>query len=356
MRELKILSIPEQIAGYMREELENGRWNGQLPGRYELARQLGVGITSMEEALRQLERDGVLEKRGVGRMRRVAAPGKVGKTRSLRMKLLLYDSTDRGLPDEIELLARLREAGHIADYAPKSMHDLGMRAEKVARFVQKNPVDAWVVSSGSREILEWFSGQSVPAFAYYGRFNGLPIAAASAQKTTALESALQRMVELGHRRIVMLARAERRKPEPGLFERHFLSQMAALGLQTGTYNLPDWDDHPAGLRACLDSLFRHTPPTAMIICEMQIFQAVQQYLARRGSSIPEHVSVLCTYPDLTFEWCDPAISHISWGSRLVVRRIVGWANNVARGKTDLRQTFVPSEFIEGGTIGPAKGQ
>jgi DNA-binding LacI/PurR family transcriptional regulator len=269
------------------------------------------------------------------------------------VKILLYESIDRGLPDEIELLARLREAGHAADFAPKSMHDLGMRVEKVARFVEKHPADAWVISAGSREILEWFSSQSVPAFANYGRFTGLPIAATTAQKTTALESALHRMVELGHRRIVLLARGERRKPEPGLFERHFLSQMAALGLPTGSYNLPDWNDHPVGLRACLDSLFRHTPPTALIVAEMQIFQAVQQYLARRGILIPERVSVLCTYPDLSFAWCHPAISHIRWDHRQVIQRVLKWAHHVACGKADRRQTQIKAEFVEGGTIGPA---
>jgi DNA-binding LacI/PurR family transcriptional regulator len=351
---LKILSIPEQIANYVQDELAKGRWSGELPGRFELAKQLGVGITSMEAALRQLERDRVLASQGCGRMRRIVAPGKAGKTRSLNVKVLLYESTDRGLPDEIELLARLREAGHVADHAPKSMHDLGMRVEKVARFVRKNPADAWVVSSGSREIVEWFSNQSTPAFANYGRFSGLRIAAASARKLPALATALHRMVELGHRNIVMLAREERRKPAPGFFEKSFLTELEALGLQTGPYNLPHWDDHPAGLRICLDSLFQHTPPTALIIGEIQVFQAVQQYLARRGISIPERVSLLCTFPDLTFEWCDPVISHINWASHLVIRRIVGWANNVAKGKADLRQTFTQADFINGGTIRTAK--
>ena len=350
--ELKILSIPEQIAAYLRGELANGRWSGQLPGRHELAKQLGVGITSTEAALKLLERDGVLVWPGAGRMRRILVPQESGKRRSLRVKILLYENNDRGLPDEIELLARLREAGHAADFAPKSMHDLGMRVEKVARLVEKHPADAWVVSAGSREILEWFSSQSIPAFANYGRSTGLPMAAASALKTPALESALGRMVELGHRRIVMLARVERRKPTPGVFEQHFLGQLAAMGLQTGNYNLPDWDDHPAGLRARLDSLFQHTPPTALIIGEMQIFQAVQQYLARRSLQVPEQVSVLCTFADLSFAWCEPAISHIHWDSHPLVQRVLRWARNVACGKPDIRQAVIKAVFAEGGTIGP----
>jgi hypothetical protein len=38
----------------------------------------------------------------------------------------------------------------------------------------------------------------------------------------------------------------------------------------------------------------------------------------------------------------------------VVRRVVRWADNVARGKEDRRQTLTKMEFIEGGTIGPVQ--
>ena len=37
------------------------------------------------------------------------------------------------------------------------------------------------------------------------------------------------------------------------------------------------------------------------------------------------------------------------------RRIVRWADNVARGKDDRRQTLTKAEFVEGGTIGPVPG-
>jgi len=32
-----------------------------------------------------------------------------------------------------------------------------------------------------------------------------------------------------------------------------------------------------------------------------------------------------------------------------------WADNVAHGKDDRRQTFTKAEFIEGGTVGPVPG-
>ena len=37
------------------------------------------------------------------------------------------------------------------------------------------------------------------------------------------------------------------------------------GIRTGRYNLPDWPGNPDGLCQKLDSMFRHTPPTALIV-------------------------------------------------------------------------------------------
>jgi len=40
----------------------------------------------------------------------------------------------------------------------------------------------------------------------------------------------------------------------------------------------------------------------------------------------------------------------------VVRRVVRWAANVANGHPDTRQTLTKAEFVEGGTIGPARSR
>jgi hypothetical protein len=34
--------------------------------------------------------------------------------------------------------------------------------------------------------------------------------------------------------------------------------------------------------------------------------------------------------------------------------VVQWAENVANGREDRRETLIRSEFVEGGTIGPAR--
>lgn len=314
---------------------------------------LGVGRNTIKAALRQLEEEGLLVGKGAGHQRRIELP-KNHKRTALRIRILHYDGIDRASPENVELLARLQEAGFAVSFANKSLKDLGMQVARVARFVADQPADAWVVSAGSHEVLEWFASQPVPAIAMFGVFSALPIAAACPRKTPEMVAAVRQLVSLGHRRIVMLAHKERRKPHLGIFERNFLNELEAQGLPTGAYNLPDWEDSSAGLGACLESLFQHTPPSALIIGDAPLFMRVQQFLARRGLMVPERVSLLCTDSDPGFAWCDPAISHIRWDYRPVVRRVLRWADNVANGREDKRQTLFEAEFVEGRTIGPAK--
>ena len=269
------------------------------------------------------------------------------------MRILLYESVDAKKHYLLDTQERLLDAGHVAGFASKSLLDLRADRQRVADFVQRSRADAWVISSGSREILTWCEEQPFPVFALAGRRRGIPIAGIGPNKEPALRKAVRRLLDLGHRRIVMLAREIRRKPEPGKFEKVFLDELEQQGIPIGEYNLPNWEESPDGFSKCLDSLFNRTPPTALIIQEMPTFIAAQQHLAQRGILAPRDVSLICDDPDPAFAWCKPTVAHLSWNSSQWASRIVRWANNVARGKTDRRQTFTETVFVEGGTIGPA---
>ena len=79
-----------------------------------------------------------------------------------------------------------------------------------------------------------------------------------------------------------------------------------------------------------------------------------QHFTERGIKVPRDISLVCMDADPAFAWCQPSISHLSWDFDPIVRRVVRWADNVARGKDDRRASTTLAEFIEGGTIGPAK--
>jgi DNA-binding LacI/PurR family transcriptional regulator/DNA-binding transcriptional regulator YhcF (GntR family) len=354
MSTLRILTMSEQIAVRLREELARGRWSGTMPGRAGLARQLGVGITSMEEALRQLEREGLLANRGAGRMRRIIESNSNTVRRRLRIAVLTHERAAMGEGYMAELIHHLGEAGHEAFFTRNSLLDLGFNLRRIARLVEEIEADAWIVCSASREVTEWFAAQPKPAFSLFGRRRGVPIASVGPDKSPAYAAATRRLIEHGHQRIVLLVRPDRRLPVPGTPERAFLAELAAHGIMPGPYHLPDWDEGIDGFQTQLEKLFHVTPPTALIVDEMMLFVATQQFLARKRLRVPEEVSLVILESDSAFEWCRPSVAHIRWGRPPVLRRVVGWANNIARGKKDLRETLTRAEFIDGGTIGPAR--
>ena len=323
-----------------------------MPGVGWLAKELGVNRKTVEAALRQLEHEGLLAGQGAGR-RRLIVPLGEKPARPMRVAIFPYDAADRALAYMVELQHALVEAGHTTVLVAKSLVELGMEPARIARLVKRTEADAWVVQAGSREVLEWFSAQPMPAFGLFGRREGISIAGAGLATLTAFASATRQLIALGHRRIVMLCRSERRKPCPGISERIVLDELAAHGIATSDYNLPDWEETPDGFEALLSSLFRVTPPTALILGEGLFFLATQQFLARRGLRVPGQVSLVCVDSDPSFAWCKPTIAHMHWDAAPVVRRIVRWAATVSQGRSDLKQTNAPAEFIPGGTLGPA---
>ena len=253
----------------------------------------------------------------------------------------------------IELRRLLEEAGHPTFTPELTLDELGMDPKRVASFVEKTEADAWIVTAGSREILEWFSSQPRPALALFGRYAGFPIAGVKPDKIPCYRTVVRRLHQLGHRRIVLLARKERRWPQPGKAESAFLGELETLGLSTSAYNLPEWEMNTAGLHQLLERLFEHTPPSALVAQEAPFVTAILQFCSRHGIRIPQDLSLVCSDPDPSFYWCLPSVAHIRWDSRPVVHCIVRWANNVARGRMDRRQVLTRAEFVEGGTVGRA---
>lgn len=349
------LSTAAQLSAYLRAELKRGRWVGRMPGVMRLAGELGIARNTVEAALQELENEGVLVAQGLGRGRLIDLNRADQGGAVLRIAILLTERSDRGVGYMVEIEHQLEESGHSLIYPSQSMADLGMDPKRIAKMARKTGADAWIVMAGGREVLGWFASQNLPVLALFGRRRGLPIAGVGPNKVPQYSEVTQKLVSLGHRRIVLLARTRRRLPEPGAAERAFLEELTRNGIKVSAFNLPHWEETPEGFQQGLEELFRVTPPTAMIIQEAAFFAAAMQFLANRRLRVPQDVSLVCTDNEPIFDWCHPAISHIRWDSRPVVRRIVRWAANVSHGKQDLRQTFTMAEFVTGGTIAAAKG-
>lgn len=190
MKPFLALSAVDQLAEHLRGEIISGALAGNLPGVHRLAKDLGVSPRSVLAAVEKLERDGLLIDQGERRPHRIAMPEGKPKKATKRVSILSYDRNGTGIPYIIELMHQLRESGFAAEFSRQTLQGMAMDAERVGRHVVKTVADAWVVCAGSREVLEWFAGQPVPAIAMFGRFAGLPIAAAALDKRPAMAAAV----------------------------------------------------------------------------------------------------------------------------------------------------------------------
>ena len=348
------LTLADQVTEHLRSEILRGRWGSTLPGKHQLAAELGVNNKTVEAALRQLEKTGLLLPQGAGRKRLINVRGRSHSKRALRIALLLNDhEIDEKTKLLLEVKHALDAAGHTIINLPKSLTTLRFDPKLVAALVRKTEADAWIILAGSRGVLEWFASQPVPAFALFGNRVGVKIPSVAPNKPPVIAEATRHLIELGHRRIVLLARRAVRLPQPTASLAAYLDTLREHGCQVGEFNLPDWEETNAGFHECLRSLFRATPPTALIVDEVTYFVATMQFLLLQGLRVPADVSLICTDDDVALSHCDPPVACMRWDLRPVIRRIVSWAANVSRGKADFTQTLTPAEFMPGGSVGPA---
>ncbi len=353
MSKIRILSAAEQVAGHLRTQISRGELSGEMPGAITLAAELGVNHKTVETALAQLEAEGLLVARGARRSRGIAT-GMTGRARrGLKVATMLYEPADARTDYMIEIRHELAEAGHFPFYVKKNCIEIGTDVARLARLVKQVDADVWLVQAGTREILEWFAGHSQPAFGLFGKFRDLDIAGARADASSAYDTAVRQLVALGHRRIVLLARPQRKLPAPGLSEQAFLDTLEACGIRVSDYHFPLWENTKEGFHRRLNELFKLTPPTAIITDETVLFAALEPFLAARGIRVPQDVSLICGDPDPHFAWREPTVAHFNADSSTWVNHVVRWAANISQGKDYRRKIYSKVEFVPGGTIGPA---
>lgn len=357
MRPLRLLSVAEQVAAHLRQGLSDGRWSGRLPGVVRLAAECDVSTGVVRAALRQLEAEGLLSGRGLGRSRGIATRAAGAAAPPLRVAMLRHDARLSDNPQTslvlTEIMHSLVAAGHEVFFCKKSQIELKHDVRRLTRQLAEARADAWVVESGPRPLLEWCAAQPTPCLALYGRTRDLPLARTGPDVVPAYRAATRHLLGLGHRRIVLILSAAHRKPQLAKGALAYLEELIADGVPTGDYNLPDWEETPAGFSRLLENLFKNTPPTALIIDEISHFFAAVAFCARHGIRVPEKVSLVSTDCVGALDWCHPGFAHLRWDNARIVRRVVRWVGAVRKGNPDRRTINFPAEFVPSGSTGPA---
>jgi DNA-binding LacI/PurR family transcriptional regulator len=343
---MKTFSVSEQVASHLREELQQGKWTKVMPGRDRLARELDVHGSTIERALAQLEKEGLLASAGAGKRRKIMA-AKI-TPRATRLVIVLYDPEDVLDHRIAEIQQHLHAAGHRPSFASKAMSELKHDPKRIMTMMKAHPAEAWIVIAGTRPVLEMFLKASTPTFALYGSASGLRMAGTGAIKIQALRNCIDYLHKNGRRRIVMLVRSGGKRTDINATERAFLGALGKHNLSQSSYNLPEWGDTPDGLHQCLDELFKITPPDAILVDDWILSYAIQNYLSNQRGIAFRQVECVSTDYHPSVKWCHPAVPHFYWNPTKAVQRIVQWVDHVAQGKEDRKMKLIEAKFIPGG--------
>lgn len=355
MKAFRSLTTSEQLAAHLRGEILRGALGDTMPGIKQLVRALGVNSMAVAEAMKQLEAEGLLAGQGPRRCYRIVGTSKAAPP-AMRIAFVPFDPAFKRDALGLEVLRALGEHRHDAFFTGKTLVDLRMDPRRVAGMVGQLRADAWIVTAAERPVLEWFATSGLRAFALFGAWSGLPIAGMSPEHFSATLELTRQLIALGHKRIVYLLHRGQLDLATTRLAPMMLDEMARHGIGTGPYNVPQWQDSPEGFRHLLESMFKHSPPTAMIIEELPHLIATLQFCGQYGIRVPQDLSLACLEWRSELDYCIPPVTQLRWDYSLIVRRIARWADALARGREDLRQGCAKAELVEGGTIGPVPGR
>ena len=132
--------------------MRSRRWGGTLPGVARLAQDLDVSRHTLRTALRQLETEGVLAGRGLGRSRGITAAGaNIATQRPLCVAILRHDArlTDNTQTSAVltEIMHLLEASGHAVFFCNKSQIELRNEVRRMTSELEKKPADAWIVEA-----------------------------------------------------------------------------------------------------------------------------------------------------------------------------------------------------------------
>ncbi len=344
-------SAAEQVSDCLRDRIKRGRMQGRMPGVHPIAEELGVHHTTVADSFRQLEKEGYLKSEGVGKPRSIVLPSVAGGVR-LKVAILLYEPQDIGTQLINELRHQLDRAGQDTVVAAKSMVELDFKVSRIKNLVKRTQADAWLVIAGSKPVLTWFAEEEIETFALFG-YSPERISHSAPAKGPIIEQLTQRLLELGHERIVMLIGEQFRGPQMSLLARIFLETLEGHGLVPGDYHLPDWSYDRGSLQKCLTNLFQVTAPTALIVDDPLLISTIQQFANQRKLSIPQDLSLACLEGHPSFNWMEPTLCRLESNFDGCIRHAVRWVNRLAKGDNERFIGVTKAKFIEGGTIGPA---
>lgn len=358
----KRTSLVTETAATLKEWIGTGTLRDVLPGELQLKKRLGVGRDTLRLALKSLTQEGWVTPAFKGRQRRVQARHLPAPANLKATKLPVTFLSPKVVESRATLLEmedtqmHLAEQGHNLRYLAPAIFHLRHPERRLEQLVRANPSAAWILYMATEPMQRWFEQQGIPTFIYGSPFPGVNLPyVVSNWEAAAFHAGIQ-LVRRGHRIIGIM---EYRTRFPGVLreERGIERALAATGGKGRLIRFKD-DRTPVSIAHALELAFGlQERPTALVFTYTSQLLTCYSWLVSRGIRVPADVSLVSLANDSWFEDLYPPVCHYRPETKLMSRSIAGRVLElVETGQVAKKPRWIPLEYINGATIGPAPAQ
>jgi DNA-binding LacI/PurR family transcriptional regulator len=351
--------VADQAADSLRSAIQKGVLGEFLPGEFELARQMGIGRSTIRAALKQLEISGLVEIRRGSRCR-IRGNGAASPATAPHA-LCLVTSINReplhtGLHPAIGMLhAQFSDSGGAWEQLIIS-HIRTRADQRLSQIVPTRRGVCWMLFGVSAHTQRWFEESGEPTLIFGHAYPGIKLPSIDVDYQAIGWHAARGLEQIGHRRILCVM------PAPvcggdiacraGIQE---YVQKFGRGL-----SVTEIDDNGSmtALMARVERLLREkNRPTAILSLIPANTVFITMNLLKSHWNIPGDISVIAAVSDDLVDRALPGLTRYTVDVVKVARRVVRVTHSIMAGNSvPPRPSLIVPKFIPGETLGPPPGR
>jgi len=352
-RSLERKSLPMCLADLIEGEIRSGAWGGTLAGHRTLMSRYSVSAKTSLAAIDLLEARGLISVAEQGRKRRVLVEpeDRAGSP----AELLIIDGMGTQSGEDMLQLQAFRRAweetgGRVQSIKfdfprykrPEALLREAVSNHRADALLLHVPPLAWVAAAARLR----------PVFLAGGEWQNDDTTAVGYNVGNEVAQLVERLKTLGHHRIVVPLDPVGSKMEHAVREglaRGLGIPSRSPALRVGCPVFPE--RVPAAWQQYWRKTFATLRPTAIILADDIHYLSLCGYCYRNGIHIPRDLSIICLESTEHLEWCDPVPTRMRYPIEAAVRHFRKWIRNGCRA---IGKRTLPLEYIEAGTVGPAR--
>ena len=354
MPAFKPVPLRQQLAATIAEDLRRGRWKDVLPGLRQLAALYRVNKRTCAEALRGLEKQGLVEPARPRERRRIRSTAQTpAATRIPGQLLIIADKSERGNNTHLRLMNRAMRMWNERGGEVRQVDVDFTRRRSPARLKSDlfsgARVECVLAIKPPRHWAEALDALDTPVFMYGGAIpkSSRNTTAVGSQLNDVLTGALHHIRLKGHRRLLLPCHRpflELRARSIDLLRATFPEIPPEQAEQmVPSVDLLDGRDWAAFWNRALPRL----KPTCVIVWSSLDALSLISYCARTGLRVPRDLSVVALDGNDLMDWFEQPLTHVEADNEADWRAFLRWVEEGCRhdGHID-----TPCRFVEGATV------